>query len=324
MTEPAPGKIHWGSVCEVPLAIASYVLFRATRAGLQILSRLHQARHPAQARRWQLIDAKFLARPGALPVLLTTAPRWNPHATIATLGPIQIDREITFEADTARAACPSWFFVLYSHPDRRTLACVSSLDTSAAGWPSIRVPAPGRYLLAARYYSLHGDARFPAVRIDGQSFTDGAPAPRDANRFYETLHRRANPFYYCLAYHCWPMLRSSRLPRPCVERTFLPVGNPETEFRYGTIERGQRVDCRMNASHFETWNLFVTIYSRHSLPVLWYQVSPGQQGPGTASPVQGFYLIRLQRTSGQASPAVPADFSCRIVGESPRGAPAAS
>jgi len=317
MTEPAPGQVHWASVYEVPLALASYGLFRATRLLLQMLSRLHQARHPGQARAWQLFDAKFLARPGALPVLLTTAPRWNPHATIATLGPIQINREISFEADTARAACPSWFFVLYSHPNRRTLACVSSLDTTSSGWLSIRVPSSGRYLLAARYYGLQADARFPAVRIDGQPLTDGAPAPRDTNRFYEALHRRACPFYYCLAYHCWPMLHSSRLPRPFVERTFLPVGNPETEFRYGTIERGQRVDCRMNASHFETWNLFVTIYSRHSLPVLWYQVSPGQQGPGTPSPVQGFYLIRLQRTSGQVSPSVPADFSCQIVGEPP-------
>jgi hypothetical protein len=302
----ATGKrFSWSALYEVPLSVASLALFIATRGILQRLLNRYHKRNAAHALRWQLLSGEFLARPGVLPIFLTTAPRWNTHAVIATAGPVDVKEELAVWSDTARRSSSEWFFVLYSYPRRATVGMVSCLFANDSGWLSFKLPGPGRYLVGARYYGTKDAAEFPALRIDGVENVPSAAAPSDTNRFYDSLALRGNLFFACLSYHVYPILKFQWVKKSWIERMFLPVGNPETLFLYGTIEAGQRLNCRMDLSRFGTHRYFVTIYSRVSLPVLWYEVRADTQGAGPASPAQGYYLIRLQPTRGGLSPFDP-------------------
>lgn len=298
----ATQRIPWAAIYRLPLALASYGLFRITKWILQRLANRYHSRNPALLRKWQLLSKEFFSKPGALPMYLVTAPRWNTHAVIGTLGPIEAQAEIAIELQAARDSAESWFFVIYSYPKRRALGAISSLQPNCSG--IFRVPKPGQYLVGARYYHCADRACFPVVQVDGLVCAQAVPVPPGVNDFYDGLHRRGNLFYYCLGYHAYPMLRYQLLPRRWVERVFLPVGNPETDFRYGTIEPGQKLVCDMSSEQFEAYNLYVTLYSRMSLPVLSYEVHSRTRGPGPPAPVQGFYLVRLQAKSAAAPAAV--------------------
>lgn len=293
MTVP-PRKWRLAALYELPLGFASLALFASTRWGLQVLVRRYNRRRAAQVPEWQPISAGLLAKPGALPVLLTTAPRWNPHALIATAGPFEVKGELAVLIDVARSAAAEWFLVLYSYPDRTTVGTVSCLGSAAAGWHAFPVPGPGLYMVGARYYGARPGAAFPPLRRDGADLVAAGPAPDEINDFYSSLSSRGTAFHAALAYHAYVFLKYPIFSDLWLNELFLPVGNPETIFRYGRLEAGETVNCRMDSERFETHRLFVTIYSCSSLPVLWYEVgmSTGQSSP--PSPTRGFYLVRLQ------------------------------
>lgn len=287
-------RLGAAAVYELPLALASLALFLATRWILQRLLSRHHRRDPTEALQWHLLSGKFLSRPGALAVFLTAAPRWNPHAVIATAGPMEVRTGLAVKTDVARRSATEWFFVLYSHPRRATVAVISCLAADKSDWVEFTVPRPGRYLVGARYYGIMPNAEFPPMRIDGTERVALLSAPTDTNVFYRDLAARGNRFFACLAYHVYPILKYQCFSRLWIERIFLPVGNPETVFRFGTIDAGQKINCLMDLNRFDTHRLFVTIYSRVSFPVVWYEVTADTQGPGLPSPCRGFYLIRLQ------------------------------
>jgi hypothetical protein len=290
-------------------------LFRGTKWGLQRLANRHHARNPDQLRRWQLLSREFFDRPGALPMYLVTAPRWNTHAVIATFGPIEVQSEIQIKLQEAVESAESWFFIFYSYPERKTIGAISSLKQTSSN--TFRVPQPGQYLIGARYYHCKENGCFPAVEVDGCAASEKSVIPPHVNSFYEDLHRRGNIFFYCLAYHAYPMLRFNLLPERVTERVFLPVGNPETRFKYGTIEPGQKLACHMNSERFKAYNLYVTLYSRMSLPVLSYEVDASSQGSGPPAPVQGFYLVRLQPKYATVTPLTAGEWqNLCLVGDS--------
>ena len=75
---------------ELPLALLSFGFYRANRLLISRLYRRFQSRLGSRATRWRLLNRTTLAMPISLPVLMTTGPRWNTHALIGTLGPLNV------------------------------------------------------------------------------------------------------------------------------------------------------------------------------------------------------------------------------------------
>lgn len=282
-------------ILSAPLALLSFAFYRAVRWVLRELASQSARRNPARSQAWQPISAELLRRRGVLPLLMTSGPRWNPHAVIATAGPLDVAHTLEIDTAAARASASQWFFVVHRYPTREIAASISSLSASSASWETCQVPAPGQYVVAARYYEPAATAQFPRMRLDGRAAVAPKEAPPETNAFYRDLCQKQNAFYYALAYYIAPMLRCRRfLGRTFVEREYLPVGNPATQFRYGVLKKGERIHCRMPSSLLRDFHLYVTIYSRQSFPILWYEVNPQADPFGPPSPAAGYYLIRLQ------------------------------
>lgn len=277
-------------VYQAPLALGSFLLFRGFRWLMRQAVVLHYALRPAQARRWRPLNGASLRNPLALPVLMTSAPRWNPHAVVATAGPLPVRHSLALDVAEARRSAGSWSVVVYTFPDFRTVATVDSLDPTAPDLRAVPLP-PGRYWLGLRYYHWSAGAALPAVHLDGAPGVPAQPLPPDVNAFYAALSRQRGWFYLCLHYYVWVLLRLRRLPRRLAEREYLPVGNPGTIFYFGALEKGQKVCVELEPALFATHDVYLTVYGRASFPLTWCQVT--RPGPFTApAPGPGHYLVR--------------------------------
>lgn len=293
-------RAGWQAIYEIPLAVASYGLFRITRAVMGRLARSHTSRHPEERRTWKVFSKDLLNRPGALLFIATTAPRWNPHAVVATVGPVEAATEIAVNLSPTRSL-DEWYIVVYSFPDHHPIASFSSFAKPEGDWARASISAPGSFLVSVRYYELEREVEFPAIEVDRQP----AVAPRriaaQNNKFYDDLPRRANFLYQCLGYHTHVMLRRRIFSTAWVRRTYLPVGNPESVFHYGTIRAGQRVTLNVNSDFFERFRVYLTIYSPASFPVLWLRLDERAAFEGPSSPVDGHFLLRLNGVAGSSS-----------------------
>ena len=121
------------------------------------------------------------------------------------------------------------------------------------------------------------------------------------NDFHHSLPARSNAFYWLLNYYLYVLLKlRHRFPSRFVEREFFPVGNPRTSFRYGFLERGDALSMDIAAPLLEDHDVFLTVYSRASLPLFWYRVE-SQMHVTEAVARPCYYLIRIHRKPGTAS-----------------------
>jgi hypothetical protein len=279
----------------VPAAL-SFLLFRLVRSALKKAKLRYISRHPESCKEWQLMNAEFVRKPLVLPLIMTGAPRWNPHALIGTVGPIAVKNTIALHAPTARASAGEWFFVIYSHPDHKTIGSLSSLTDSGAEWEFVSVPRAGQYTIGARYYHPQVSLQFPEIRIDNASMIPSKRGSPDANAFYSELRQRENIFYRSLQYYIYAMLRCRDwFSRDFVQREFLPVGNPETEFVFGPIRAGEPLILNFDPRLFETTDIYVTIYSRCSFPIAWFELTASSLREPCIAQEAGFYLMRMQK-----------------------------
>lgn len=289
-------------VATLPLSLSSWVFYRICRRLLRLATERFVRRNPAVRESWQPLSEAFLDRPGALPVMMTTGPRWNPHAFIGTVGPLEIQAEFEIDIAVAARSAREWFFVVYRAPGRETVGALSVLDGRSHGPASFKVPGPGRYAIAARYYHPSPRSVLPAIRVDGRDRVAATELDPELNGFYRNLGARSGLLYGCLAWYVYPMLRCSGwLPTRWVEREFLPVGNPETEFRYGWIRRGERLKFNPGNGIGENHDIYMTYYSRNSFPVAFSQLPTTGDMVAPPAPCTGFYLVRIQPTLRTAS-----------------------
>ena len=287
---------------EVPLGLLSFAFYRLNRAVISRLYRLYLGRSQARALTWRLLDGDTLAIPISLPVLMTTGPRWNTHGFIGTLGPFPVSGTLAIRTATARASASSWTAVVYRFPDFHTCTQFSSISTDpAAQWSEIPLPA-GRYTLGIRYYGLRSGARMPEVRRDGEEPLDGVPVPADSNAFYGDLASRSSTYYRALHHYIHPLLRlRSILPAALVRREFLPVGDPDTLFRYDWVSSGSRLQIRLRPERLEDHWIFLTVYNRASLPVLSEEITSAEWCSPPLT-VDGFYLFRIRPRQAGVQP----------------------
>ena len=290
-------------VLEIPLAIASLLFYRLMRSLMRPLIVLNARRNPSRTRQWSVLSGESLNNKLVLPGIMTTGPRWNTHAIIAAAGPFDILRSIAFDTEAALGSAESWTIVVYTFPDQRTAGHIGSRDAPFADrWVERNLPE-GRYTLALRYYRWAVEPRLPALQVDGAPVVPELRVTTDNNAFYAELGHRRGTYYRWLHYYVFTMLRfRHRLPRPFVERELLPMGNPETQFRYGILYCGERLRVDATPDLLADHDVYVTVYTRDSFPSYWGQVKPTTY---TTPPVteDSFYLVRINsRRPGSPAP----------------------
>jgi hypothetical protein len=294
---------------ELPLALLSVGFYRANRLLISRLYRRFQSRLGSRATRWRLLNRATLAMPISLPVLMTTGPRWNTHALIGTLGPLNVEESLSIRTSTCLRSAASWTAVVYRFPDFFTLTQLSSLAADAReDWSRVDLPS-GRYILGIRYYGLADQPQMPEVRVDGLLTTESADTPSTTNEVYADLDRRTNPYYHFLHFYIFTLLRLRELFSPQLVRSeFLPVGDPDTEFRYGLVLARHRLVLQMTPGALAGRRIFFTAYNRASLPVLSEEITE----PGWTSPcfsADGYYLFRIRPLRPGVEPMAEEEFN---------------
>jgi hypothetical protein len=274
----------------IPAASASFVFFHTVK---WLLHRLRRARERNQETlAWSTLS-ELLRRPLALPYIMVTGPRWNPHALISRVGPFQVEHSLRMRTDTAHAATQMWTLVISRASDTHAVASIDSSRISRDHQWHVQSLPSGRYTGALRYYESATGPQLPALEIDdGRQIPERRVLPIE-NDYLHTIRNKNGVFYTCLHYYMLEMLRLRRhLPEALVRREYLPVGNPETAFCYGYLPRGQRLAITSSIGIPEGHHLYLTIYNRSSFPVHWGEVQslPHYTPPADAT---GSYLLRL-------------------------------
>ncbi|MGZ8250487.1 MAG: DUF6208 family protein [Methylomagnum sp.] len=276
----------------VLLGVASFLFFRVMRV---LLHGLFNRAFPPDSPRaliWRPFSGEALCHPLALPVVMTTGPRLNPHAALVSVGPVSVLGELAVDRDAILASAGRGSIVVYAYPSRACVECRTIRAGSGSGEEIIPLP-PGRYVLALRYYDHHPERLlFPAVTVDGEPRIAAAEYRGAINAFYGMLARRGNGFYRLLNYYCYPMLRwRDKLSAAWVERQFLPVGNPDTRFVYGALRAGESFAPDFGPEIYRDYAVYATLHDVASFPVAWKECQPGERiGPAA---VDGYCLVRL-------------------------------
>ena len=300
---PSPVPLLW----ELPLGLASWLFYRLVRLvlGMGLVMRSRRAEKTSLLA-WRVLSRDLLARRGYLePIVI--APRWNTAALAASGGPFEVAGRLELDREALDRTAEHWSIMLYAVPSPFagplvTLARhVNRLSAPPGGERLTFELAPRRYWISLRLYCWSGPVTLPRIWVDGVPATEPLVAAADANDFYRDLHRRTSPFLMALQWHCFVLVKWCRLlPRRMVERILLPVGDPETDFRYGVLATGESLEIEVAAEALATHLVFYTAYNRASLPVAWLRVAaPRLAAPRAAEPC--FYLLRVIRCRRQAA-----------------------
>jgi hypothetical protein len=221
---------------------------------------------------------------------------------------LRVERSLSVDLSAALPFAAMWTLVIYDSARLRTVAAIDSagvaIDHKRVG---CTLP-PGNYAVILRCYDPPPGAVLPPIKVDGAVRVPPRALTVDASYYLEGLRDRRSIFYGCLHYHVYAMLRCRRfLPEEFVRRNFLPVGNPETTFLYGAIDRGMvlKIECPggIQGGH----RLYLTSYNYASFPVSWTEIS-GSRHVTAPMPVTGYFLLRIHRANATAETVDPARF----------------
>ncbi len=273
------------------LGVFSFGFYHVNRFLLRGAQRFNARATAKKSPEWRMLTGELLQRPLALPIVMTTGPRWNPHGVISSAGPLSVKRELRVDARAADSSAQAWTAVGNSFPDLRTMA---SLGSGSGRSDRLKLP-PGRYTVILRYYEWTAAPRVAVIEVDGKEVVSAADVQPTTNDFYKDLKQRDSRYYLWLHYYISVMLRyKKRLPASFVRSQYLPVGNPETEFSYGPMKSGERLDLKPLQPLLSDSRVYATIYNRASLPLFWCQISKSME---SLDPVEGavYYLICAHR-----------------------------
>ena len=296
-TDPIPrrGLPPLSSLYWVPLALASFVIYRQVRGALRRLVRWYMSRSSEEATRWRVLDAAGLARPLRLPVVMTTGPRWNTHAIIASVGPLPVRAHISVDRAVADASAQSWTLVVNRFPDLHTVTRLSSRDDRPSTEVHEVLVDDGQYNVILRYYDWTDQVELPPLCVDGEPLVIGLPVSSDTNEFYGSLGDRLRPAYAVLHYYVTVLLRLRPwLPEGLVFRELAPVGNPDTTFCFDAVWKGERLELRADPRLLDTHIVRYTIYGIDSFPTQSGRVTRRVHLTAPSSR-NGFVLVRLHR-----------------------------
>jgi hypothetical protein len=282
-------------LCAIPPAFLSLIFFKTVRLLLRTLININANFNKKQSFRWLLFSGEMLKNPLILPYLLVTGPRWNPHAIAAGAGPFDVKESLAIEVKSCLDSAQSWTIGIYSFPQAKAIQHIASHGSNfQEQWHQLKLD-PGQYTLGIRYYHWSEKIQLPAINVDGhqiinnQSINSGS-----VNDYFQNLTERDNIFYRCLNDYIFTLLICQKwLPKKWVVKEYLPVGDTNNEFLYGVIYKACSLNLQINSSLLNKYDVYLTIYNRSSLPVIWYEIKSEKH----TTPVvekDGFYLVRLR------------------------------
>lgn len=233
----------------------------------------------------------------AVRFLMTTAPRWNTHATVFTTGPFILEGgDFSFDRTTLDASGRVWCLVVHRAEDGVTIARFSS---TAADEP-LDLPR-GAYGAGLRIYEPAPSITLPALRTSQGTLTPTAQFQlADITRLEETVFHKTGPVYRLI--HAPILQKLARAKDPTdrsVADAYLPVGNPETLFVFGHVPGAAAVTVDATALQAERALVYLTLYNTASFPVHSTAVAPGRTERAAASGSPRSLLLRIVPLSGR-------------------------
>ena len=284
---------------QIPLALFSFLFYRLIRLPVVRMGLAAVRRQPENFYVWRVMSGERMKDSTALLRTVITAPRWNTHVVVATSGPWWVEESIEIELDAPRASGEHFYVGAYDFPGFEDRHHGNTLTLPDEERFVFRVPEPGYYFLALRYYHPEPKMTFPEIQIDGAARVAAVQAEGDINAFYNELHTRATTFHRALHYYIYPMVKfGALLPEPFIKHELLPVGSRDTVFFYGAVERGTVLAFDIDPELMKGYTLYLTVYNCASFPILWFEVDRADYRSAPC-PANGVYLMRHVRTGSE-------------------------
>lgn len=281
---------------ETPPALASWGAFLCVRSVMRGLAWTQSVLVRGENRQWRVISTELLRRRGALAALMTEAPRWNPHAVIASIGPLTVRRQIRIEIDDSLRACGAWTIVVYRFRDRQTIVSAGNETVGSTAREVTWELPQGRYAVAVRCYESGPSLLLPQIVVDHGLPIEPLAVAGEAGALLAGLAGRTSRCYAALHHHVTFLLRHrDRLPESWVQARFLPVGNPRTGFVFGLVPAGARLRCDIDPALLAESALFATTYNTSSFPEAWERIRSPSWELG-AAPGLRWWLLRVHPT----------------------------
>lgn len=282
---------------QIPLAIGSFLFFRLMRFVLRGFVALINRARRGKANIWRVVSADLIGKPLALPVFMTKAPRWNPHAIMAMAGPLVVKSSITIHIAQADESAKIWGLVIQPMGQGREVR-VSAGGEKDGPWKTLPLPA-GDYTLVMRYYRPRKQTSLPAIRIDEHDLVAAKTVDPDNNRFYRSLSQRSNWLYVWLNFYVYTMLRfADWLPESFVTKEYLPAGDPEMRYEFGALRRNTALRISVRQEALSDYAIYFTRYTRASFPVMSQEIDSAEYTIAAAEE-DGYYLIRMLLRPGR-------------------------
>jgi Family of unknown function (DUF6208) len=294
------------------LAKLSYYIHDATHGAVYaVLRRLRYSPRSGNAdqHRWRPYS-ELVRTPAFVEFASIIAPRWNCHAMLASFGPIFVERELECGVSALQESAEAWTIVVMD--DRgSTIAWKGSshIDGNMVRWSLPR----GAYLLAMRAYGDSTDLVSPSVVVDGVELCGVGFHRAEGLRYAAGLNSvrgRDSIAYRALHYYAFYQLEFAPLwDHASLKKQLLPVGNPETGWRYGYLKRSCRLKIRFNMSANAHVRIYVAFYNRSSFPIHWCRVRE-EEWLGPAFDCDAAYFVRIVRTRDLP---LSGDINCETV-----------
>ena len=257
---------------------------------------MHKKRQASKGEKLAWVTmSEILSSPMGIPYLMVTGPRWNCHAAIGGVGPLQVQETIEVDIETVQRSAGEWTLVFYNEKmDTKTYLSPANVEPETT-WQSISLES-GKYLLSFRYYHPKKEVKFPAINVDGKKVIDAHPIDKEWKEYQEgleTVRDHRGWFYYALHYYVFNLVLWRKwLPESLVNKEFLPVGNPDTLFYFDILRHGQKLNIKFDSSLLEKACIYITYLNKCSFPVHWVEVTkPSYESK--FMPCEGYYLVRV-------------------------------
>ena len=281
----------------IPGFIFSFLFYRGTRfLILGAAKRIFEKKLKAREKLSWTAYSESLEIPGALPYMMCTTSRWNPHAPLGSLGPFNVEQQIEIDLASPRKSARGWIITVF-RGDFEVVKLIYPGNSKDEGWLTIDLP-PDQYRILVRYYGYHGNTVFPAVRIDGVVASEardvGDEMGKSLDFFEKNVVNRKGIFYFFTQYYIFQLLRWRKfLPEKLVRHLYLPVGDPQiTRYRYGILKTSQRLELTFDHEIFDKADVYVTYCNRWGFPVFWDKVETNVFHSRVASE-DLVYLVRV-------------------------------
>jgi hypothetical protein len=255
--------------------------------------RAEAVRRAGQQPKWRTMSDD-LDTPGILPVISVIGPRWNCHALLASMSPIRVENSLSLELGEFGVGADSWSIVLYDEViGTRQWTGSATASANVVTW---QVP-PGNYALSLRYYTGGDDIEVPTVVVDGATRISGEKLRGEGPRYHRHLEKIRNMdglYFRLLHYYMFFHLSRLRRSQAWLQKHFLPMGNPDTQWEFGHLDIGERLSVRSDNNQQHDYNTYVCFYNWASFPVEWHTIH-GTDWTGRAFEQPVGYAIRRVR-----------------------------